>query len=74
MGKVLDPGLQRLGVLMTLTMGKEIGDFVGQFVEMVEGLQGHCWGTSLQIRVKMDCQKPLRRGMNIQVDANSPLI
>ncbi|CAB4268866.1 unnamed protein product [Prunus armeniaca] len=53
---------------MTVTTGRQIGNRLGQCIDVMEGAYGECLGKYLHIRVRLDVTKPLRRVMKLQFD------
>lgn len=61
-------------VAMSEKMGKFIGDKMGRFVEMRTDEEGMGIGNFLAIRVEIDVEKPLRRGMKIGTGGGEKLV
>lgn len=53
---------------MNADVGKDIGNSVGKFVDVEDDANGCCWGRSMKIRVILDVEKPLKRGVLVQFD------
>ncbi|CAB4298755.1 unnamed protein product [Prunus armeniaca] len=53
---------------MTVKTGRQIGNRLGQCIDVMEGADGECLGRYLCIRVRLDVTKPLRRVMKLQFD------
>ncbi|PQM40802.1 hypothetical protein Pyn_12255 [Prunus yedoensis var. nudiflora] len=53
---------------MTVTTRRQIGNRLGQCIDVMEGSYGECLGRYLRIRVRLDVTKPLRRVMKLRFD------
>lgn len=53
------------------TVARKIGNNLGVFLEMDKKKSDTSWGNSIQIRVKLDISKPLRRGFMLRTEGIS---
>lgn len=51
---------------MSMTIGKQIGDFIGKFVEYDDNNNSTLWRNYMRIKVSVDVRKPLKRFKKIR--------
>ncbi|XP_021808570.1 uncharacterized protein At4g02000-like [Prunus avium] len=52
---------------MTVQTGRQIGNCMGECIDVTQGQEGECMGRFLRVRVKMDITKPLKWGTKISL-------
>ncbi|KAH0983830.1 hypothetical protein GBA52_011007 [Prunus armeniaca] len=52
---------------MTVQIGRQIGNCMGECIYVTQGQDGECMGRFLRVRVKMDITKPLKWGTKISL-------